>query len=264
MSVVVRHRSIDVPWGVVHAREAGAGLGRTLVCLHQTPRSGDEFAELLDELGGRRHVVALDLPGMGHSSPHPDGDAVPAYAEAVATAIGTLDGPVELLGHHTGAAVATEVAALRPEAVSRLFLSSPPWVDAEQRAVRAARAGPGVDEVERSDDGSHLRELWDGRAGFYPAGRPDLLERFVADALLTEDPHAGHRAVAAWRMEDALPLLADVTVVLIDHVADPHAHPWTERWQAAFPSASTITIEDGMVPFELTARRAARQLDELG
>ncbi|MEO1064310.1 MAG: alpha/beta fold hydrolase [Actinomycetota bacterium] len=260
---VTRHRSIEVGWGVVHVREVGAGLGRPLVCLHQTPRSGDEFAELLDELGDRRHVVALDLPGMGRSTPHPDGATIPAYAEATVAAMATLGGAVELLGHHTGAAVAAQVAADRPDLVRRLILSSPPWVDAEQRAVRAARPGPGIDEIERSDDGAHLGALWTGRAGFYPAGRPDLLDRFVADALLTDDPHAGHRAVAGWVMEDALPRLADLPVVLVDHVEDPYAHPWIERWQAALPRATTLTVEDGMVPFELTGRRTAIELDRL-
>ncbi len=263
MSVVVRHRSIDVPWGVVHAREVGAGLGRPLVCLHQTPRSGDEFSELLDELGAQRHVIALDLPGMGHSTAHPGGAAIAAYADAVAVALEGLAGPVDLLGHHTGAAVGAEVAARNPRLVRRLILSSPPWVDAEQRAARAAAEGPGVDEVERAADGSHLRALWEGRAGFYPAARPDLLDRFVADALLTEDPHAGHRAVAGWTMEDALPGLGGLPVALIDHAADPFAHPWIERWQAALSDATTLVIDDGMVPFELTGRRVARRLDEL-
>ncbi|MEM8904408.1 MAG: alpha/beta fold hydrolase [Actinomycetota bacterium] len=264
MKVVVRHRSIDVGWGVVHAREAGVGLGRTLVCVHQTPRSGDEFAELLDELGGRRHVVALDLPGMGHSSPHPDGASIPAYAAAVASALDSLGRPVELLGHHTGAAVVAELAATSPQLVDRLMLSSPPWLDAEQRAAREARPGPGVDEVTPADDGAHLMALWRGRMSFYPDDRADLLERFVSDALLTADPHAGHRAVAQWVMEDALPGLGELPVVLVDHVEDPFAHPWITRWQEALPLATTITVDGGMVPFELTGRATARAIDTLG
>jgi pimeloyl-ACP methyl ester carboxylesterase len=255
--MTVRHRRIPVPWGRVHVREAGVGHV-PIVCLHQTPRSGDEFREVMEMLSPSHRVLAMDLPGMGRSTPHPDGGEITTYAEAVVAAC-VADGIAHchLVGHHTGAAVAAQVAASRPDLVVSLILSSPPWMDAEVRAARAARVGPGIDQVERTEDGSYAQGLWAGRASFYPADRPDLLQRFVADALLVADPTTGHRAVGRWRMEDVLPALGQFSVTLIDHQADPFAHSHIARWADALPDAHVTAIANGMVPLEYTAEAFA-------
>jgi pimeloyl-ACP methyl ester carboxylesterase len=255
--MTIRHRSIPVPWGVIHVREAGESEV-PIICVHQTPRSGDEFREVIQLLNASYRVIAMDLPGMGRSTPHPDGTEITNYADAVVAAC-AADGieRCHLVGHHTGAAVAAQVAAKRPSLVASLSLSSPPWMDAEARAARAARVGPGIDQVERTDDASYAQGLWAGRASFYPIDRPDLLQRFVVDALLVADPTTGHRAVGRWRMEDVLPALAHLPVTLIDHQADPFAHPHIALWAAALPHARVAVIADGMVPLEYTAEAFA-------
>ena len=98
--MTIRHRSIPVPWGSVHVREAGVG-DVPIVCLHQTPRSGDEFREVMELLGPSHRVLAMDLPGMGRSTPHPDGGEMTTYAEAIAAAC-SADGieRCHLIGHH--------------------------------------------------------------------------------------------------------------------------------------------------------------------
>jgi pimeloyl-ACP methyl ester carboxylesterase len=255
--MTIRHRTLPVPWGVVHIREAGQG-NVPLVCLHQTPRSGDEFREVMELLSPSHRVLAMDLPGMGRSTPHRSGAGIANYADAIIAAC-AADGieRCHLIGHHTGAAVAAQVAAMKPGLVASLVLSSPPWMDAEARVVRAARVGPGIDQVEQTDDTSYAEALWAGRASFYPIDRPDLLQRFVADALLVADPTAGHRAVGHWHMEDVLPALGQLRVTLIDHQADPFAHPHIARWAAALPHARVAVIADGMVPLEYTAEAFA-------
>ncbi len=255
--MTVRHRTIPVPWGIVHGREAGVGHV-PIICLHQTPRSGDEFREVMELLSPSHRVIAMDLPGMGRSTPHPDGAEITTYAEAVVAAC-RVDGIAQchLVGHHTGAAVAAQVAASRPDLIASLILSSPPWMDAEARAASAARVGPGIDQVDRTDDGSYAQRLSAGRAAFYPTDRPDLLQRFVADALLVADPTTGHRAVGRWRMEDVLPALRHLSVTLIDHQADPFAHRHIAQWTAALPDARLAVIPDGIVPLEYTAKALA-------
>lgn len=255
--MTIRHRTIPVPCGVVHVREAGESEV-PIVCVHQTPRSGDEFREVIQLLNASYRVIAMDLPGMGRSTPHPDGGEITNYADAIIAAC-TADGieRCHLVGHHTGAAVAAEVAAKKPSLVASLVLSSPPWMDAEARAERAARVGPGIDQVERTEDASYAHGLWAGRASFYPTDRPDLLQRFVVDALLVADPTIGHRAVGRWRMEDVLAALGQLPVTLVDHQADPFAHPHIARWSAALPHARVAVIADGMVPLEYTAEAFA-------
>ncbi len=250
----VHHQTIEVPWGVVHARTGTYQSGTPTVLLHQTPRSGDEFREVIEGLGADRWLLALDLPGMGHSTAHSEGDTITGYAAGIVAAVDKLGiDRFCLVGHHTGAAVAAQIAADNQNRITTLVLSSPPWIDEATRQARLARTGPGVDEVAETDDGDHLGALWSGRAGFYPSGRRDLLNRFVADALLVADPGAGHRAVTHWQMEALLPTLRTVPVVLIDHRDDPHAHPNAARWRDALDNPRVVVIHEGMVPLEYTA-----------
>ena len=90
---------------------ARAGRGPTIVCLHQTPRSWDEFREVILLLQDEFQVIAMDLPGMGASSGADEGASIEAYAQAAINLVETLAcGPVILCGHHTGGVVAIELA----------------------------------------------------------------------------------------------------------------------------------------------------------
>ena len=71
---------VATPAGQVHYAECGAGA--PIICLHQTPRSLDEYREILPILGDRHRAIAMDTPGMGNSAP-PAGEAtIEAYADA--------------------------------------------------------------------------------------------------------------------------------------------------------------------------------------
>ena len=59
-------RSIPVPAGVMHVAQAGTGA--PIVLLHQTPRSWDEFRDVVPILGERFHAIAIDTIGFGDSS----------------------------------------------------------------------------------------------------------------------------------------------------------------------------------------------------
>ena len=254
----MKRRYVDVPYGQVHVAEAGEG--RPVVLLHQTPRSGDEFAEVLPLLGRRWRAIAVDLPGMGASSPRPEGASIEGYADGVLGALDALGLDVfDLVGHHTGGVVAVEIAACVPDRVRRLVLSSTPLIDAAGRDARQGR--PPIDAVDGRDDGGHLTALWQGRQRFYPAGRPDILNRFVRDALRATDPEDGHRAVARYRMEERLPLVRAEALV-VGHAADPHAYPALTPLAAAMGGAETAVIADGMVPLELTAPAFAAIVEE--
>jgi len=79
----------------------------------------------LQEERGRR-VLAMDLPGFGRSGPDPDGDYTLArHARAVIDLLDTLPEPTNLVGNSLGGAIATTVAALRPDLVRTLTLISP-------------------------------------------------------------------------------------------------------------------------------------------
>jgi proline iminopeptidase len=94
----------------------------------------------LDPLSDRRRLVYVDLRGHGRSSapPSSEGYAIEAAAEDLFALFQQRRyGPVDVLAHDFGAAVAMALAARHPVAVRRLVLVAP-LRDAEQvRAVSA-------------------------------------------------------------------------------------------------------------------------------
>ena len=126
-------------------------------------------------------------------------------------------------GHHTGAAIAAEIAAHAPGRVAALVLSACPFVDAARRQHHAGRRV--IDDVAERPDGAHLTELWNRRRPFYPEGDTDLLRRFMVDALRS-GPMAveGHRVVNRYHMEKRLGLIRCPTLVLTPD-NDPNAAP---------------------------------------
>ncbi len=244
----------DTAYGQIHYAECGAGP--PVLLLHQTPRSWDEYREVLPLLGAARRAIAPDTLGFGASARIAE-HSVETYADGVcrlADALG-LD-TFDLVGHHTGGVVAVEVAARATGRVRRLVLSSTPYLDAAARRSRATR--PPIDAVAEQPDGAHLTGLWQRRAAFYPPDRPDLLTRFVRDALAVwPEVEHGHAAVSAYRMEHRVGRIR-CPVLCVGASADPYAFPDLQPLAARLPGARVAVIEGGAVPLEFQAREAAR------
>lgn len=266
MSVDVERRFVRVSGATIHCALAGAG--EPVLLLHQTPRSWDEYRDVLPLLASRRRPIAMDIPGFGDSTRLPmEEESIERWAGAAAELLAALElGPAVVVGHHTGAYVAAELGVAHPERVRAVVLSSLHLATREEREAQL-RSPPPVDHVERRDDGSHLADLWGQRAPFYP---PDaaLLDRYMIDCLKAGDLAAeGHRIVARYAAEERVPLLA-CPVLLIGATEDPHAFPDLDRLRAAIPQAEVAVIEGGMVPLpdQLPDRFAAAVeafLDEL-
>lgn len=244
----LRRGYIDSAWGQLHYVEQGRGPA--LLLLHQTPRSWDEYRELIPILAPLFHVIAVDMLGFGASAREGPQQTIEGMADAAVAVINALSlAPCAILGHHTGAVVAIEVAASEPGLVSALILSSPPWADANNRAAHANRAS--VDNAMPLEDGSHLQVLWSQRRPYYPAQPAGLLNRFIRDALAPDlDPAEGHRACARYLMERRIGLVA-APVLLIGASDDPFAFPNLDpirRHLIACRSIQTAIIEGGTVP----------------
>jgi pimeloyl-ACP methyl ester carboxylesterase len=232
----------DTPLGQLHYAECGSG-SPALLLLHQAPRSWDEYREVLPLFGASRRTVAMDMRGFAGSPDLPAPQSIEQYAEGALALLDSLGiDDVTVLGHHTGALVALEVAATAPERVSTLVMSSSPYNDAEWRSERDS-SDLGVDDAEIQEDGSHLTTLWALRLPYYPAGRPDLLDRFVRDALAPGiDPAEGHRAVHRYVMEDRIGQVRARTLVLCA-AGDPFAMPHVSRLTAALTGAAEVRSE---------------------
>lgn len=246
MTPLITRAYADSPLGQLHYAEAGTG--RPIVMLHQAPRSHDEFAEVQAQLGDF-HTIAMDMLGFGMSPPLPAPMTIEAMADGVIALLDALGlEKATLLGHHTGSAVALEVAAAHPERVDSLVLSAMPWIGPERRA---RERGVGVDHVERAVDGSHLVELWRLRQPYYPVDRPDLLDRFIRDALVPgSDPAEGHRACDRYLMDERIGLVTCPTLVLAP-TDDPFAAPAVPTIMANLSNVSRLeerTLEGATIP----------------
>lgn len=241
----IRRGFADTLEGQIHYAEAGSG--RPVLLLHQTPRSWDEYREVLLILGERYRAIAMDTIGFGDSYRFEGEASIETYAAGVIRFLDAMGlGRVSVVGHHTGGCIAAEVAASHPERVERLVLSSTPYVDAEDREQRKTR--PSIDEVEAKEDGSHLTALWQKRMPFYPRDRPDLLTRFVRDALTVWDHvEQGHNCVNVYRMEEKIPLIQAPTLVLCG-TEDFSSYPRMIPLAQSIKGSSVVELKGGMVP----------------
>ncbi|HEV7977644.1 alpha/beta fold hydrolase [Amycolatopsis sp.] len=243
----VRFGYADTSFGQLHYAEQGSGPA--LLMLHQTPRSWDEFRELIPLLAVDFRAIAMDMPGFGASAALSAPQTIEAFA---CGAWELLDGlgieRATVLGHHTGAAVAVEMAAGRGERLDAVVLSSCPWADAAYRAGHS-NAG-GVDRADRTPDGGHLRTLWELRRPYYPDPVTDLLDRFIHDALsFGVDPAEGHRACGRYRMEERIGAVP-VPVLLLAAGADPFSMPNLPKLRdhlTGAPMVESVVIESGTV-----------------
>jgi pimeloyl-ACP methyl ester carboxylesterase len=170
----------DGPAGQVHyqiAEPAGGAVGNhaeidgapTLLLCHQSPSSSEMFQSAYAPLtqSGIR-AIGIDTPGFGQSAPPAGDHSISGYAEAVSAVMDHLNiVRASILGHHTGASIAAEVAVSWPDRISRVILNGPPVMTREEReTIRTAiHAAPRIKPVA---NGQHLVDLWNKRVQFTP------------------------------------------------------------------------------------------------
>lgn len=166
------------------------GEGEPLLLLHMNPRSSDEYRELMPILARHRRVIAMDLMGFGDSDKPPRMYTIADYAR---TAIALLDElgieKTSILGNHTGAFVAGEIAATYGNRVDRLILGNVAGFGEGGQAELFRRFEEGL---KIKDDGSHLMERWLARSRY--VGSAELNHRWVLDDLKC----FGHPLYAVW------------------------------------------------------------------
>ncbi|MET7649189.1 alpha/beta hydrolase [Streptomyces sp. NPDC005426] len=146
-----RLRSVTLPGLTLTVRSRPperTGLPPALF-VHGLGGSSQNWTALMPLLQDVVDGEALDLPGFGDSPPPDDGNySVTGHARAVIRFLDAGErGPVHLVGNSLGGAVATRVAAVRPDLVRTLTLISPalPEIRVQRTAVPTALlAVPGV------------------------------------------------------------------------------------------------------------------------
>ncbi len=200
-AVRTRRAYFDFKHGQLHVRTAFPTTGGfdeqvTLFCLHGAEGTSRTFARLLPVIADVRSVYAPDLPGCGESDAAA-GAAVPGApadsplgesAAAVADLAADLRlRQIDLLGVHSGAAVALELAAARPELVRRLVLVGPPAADRLREVKQPAliirtrlEAAESLSGIKAVVPNGKIVELFDVGHDLFETAPPALVKQVVS------------------------------------------------------------------------------------
>ncbi|MCS7003015.1 MAG: alpha/beta fold hydrolase, partial [Dehalococcoidia bacterium] len=144
-------------WGQLHYRAMGDS-GPALVFLHQSATSSRMWDPILPTLAETYRCVAFDTPGYGQSDPPPGQTHVQDYVDVFFDAMDRLGiARATLVGFHTGATFAVEMAVKRPDRVERLILMGVPlFPEADRERIMQASAGGWAPDP----DGQYLLATW--------------------------------------------------------------------------------------------------------
>ena len=177
MNPSIKRAFLDTEDGQILYRMGGKG--NPLLLLHMTPRSSDEFRELMPILTQNRQTLAMDLMGLGDSDKPPRVYSVADYAKTVIALWDELGiKKSSLLGNLAGGYLAGEVAAAYPERVNKLILANVLGFDEYERDKMFKIYSEGF---KIKEDGSHLMERWLARINY--VGKGELNHRCVLDDL---------------------------------------------------------------------------------
>ncbi|MFE0021198.1 alpha/beta fold hydrolase [Amycolatopsis sp. NPDC059021] len=117
------HRWVDAEGVRLHAVEGGRPTGPAVVLLAGFPQTWWAWRKAMPGLAERFHVIAIDLPGQGHSDRPHDSYDTHTVASRVQTAVTALNVPKYwLVAHDIGAWVAFSLALTHEEHLHGLAL----------------------------------------------------------------------------------------------------------------------------------------------
>lgn len=162
------------------------------VCLHMSPRSVDEYFEVMPHLaedaGKKRVVVAIDELGYGSSDNPLHSVTMDDLADTVLAVADHLGFKVFfLVGSLMGGAIALSITSRFPQRVAGLTITNPYFFPEEKRIQdqeKEAKRVPGSpypDEWLVQPDGSHFLSVWKTRATWLS---PELNTRCTIDDII--------------------------------------------------------------------------------
>ncbi|MFN8433439.1 MAG: alpha/beta hydrolase [Anaerolineales bacterium] len=155
---IIRKGYVDTPHGQIHFRQLKKVDGVPLVLLHQTASSGMMFEQMMTLLSDSFHTIAPDNPGFGASFLPPSLFTVHYLSDSLHAALTNLG--VEscyVFGHHSGSAIAVQMAHDHPGFIKKMILSGAPLLsEAQINGLKASLKPFAI-----AEDGSHLTQVWE-------------------------------------------------------------------------------------------------------
>lgn len=191
----------------------------TLLLLHSSGATHRQWRQLIAQLGQRWRILAPDLFGYRDGPPSAGaGAAAPVQSRSIVQdemdLLGALlqqqtKGPVHVIGHSYGGAVALELALLHPERIASLAVYEPVMFallrDSEQQAAWREISGVAQQQVDLVAAGdlraaaSYFIGYWTAPGGF--EAMPEAMQAVVAAGM----PKVAEEFAEVLRRRDAPP-----------------------------------------------------------
>ena len=193
-----RRQFVDGPFGQVHIRISEAETDKNhlpLICLHQSPKSSKEFAKFMAAASTERTLIAIDNPGHGESDipGNIDQATIVNYARSAWAVLDQLGyEKVDLLGHHTGAKVATEMAFQRPDNIRQIIMVSALVLTKDEQRQFEEQFQP----IPLDEAGTRFQDMWSKCIQYRGEGvaLEDLAASFAENLRAGEAYEWGHKA----------------------------------------------------------------------
>jgi len=202
-------------FGQMHLR-SNEGKGVPLVLLHMSPRSGAMWEILQERL--ERPTHAPDRLGYGFSDAPPWALSLEQYAQSTVDGLKAagMQGPIDLLGIHTGSIEAIEIANQLGTQVRRLALVGMPLFTNEEQARQMEKYSE--QPLRPATEGGHVLGAWRGGFAFRqpPYDLADTHSRFI-EHVLAANPGAAFRAACGYAVEKKLKSLKSPLIVFAPH-----------------------------------------------
>jgi pimeloyl-ACP methyl ester carboxylesterase len=156
-------RAMTVNARRVHLAEIGSGRGAPILLLHGLGGRWQHWLENIPRFAASRRVVAVDLPGFGHSQLPLDPISIASYARTLDRVCDLLElDAAVVVGNSLGGMVAAELALSHPQRVERLVLVgaaclAPEAMSAQRAHLALALLGRVTRALPRGVDGTLTR-----------------------------------------------------------------------------------------------------------
>jgi pimeloyl-ACP methyl ester carboxylesterase len=235
------------------------GSGPAIVFVHGLSGCWPNWLEQLAVFAADHRVIALDLPGFGHSPGDAGEISMQGYAKLLDTLLGQLGvDRATIVGNSMGGLIAAELAAAFPARVERLVLVSPAGLSTYRNRL-TSRAMPVVRRLEQvlalgaAWTASHsdaivtrprARELTLLGVVAHPGRLPGPLAAEQIRGAGTDGFLGALEAILEFDISERLPLIACPTLVVWGTKDRLITVKDADRFATAIPGARKVIYED--------------------
>ena len=191
------------------------GKGPTLLMLHQSAQSSNEYLRIAPHLAADFRLLAIDQPGHGPSA-DPDHElSVEEHTRAVIDVLDQLGiDRCSVLGHHGGAYLGLSLAATCPDRVDKTVFSGLGVLP--QEIIDKLLNQPMSRDIPLDDDGEFLARTWAIYRRMTAAGIPAEVTAlpFLVSLDARMRPYDMHFAILRWDASVALASHACPTLLI--------------------------------------------------